>query len=438
MRLFGLEISWGRQEEKAAPAGAIAPAYGYSGWSQQPIAVHEPFTGAWQRNMELRMDSVLSNNALYACVTRIAQDIAKLPLLLVQKDRNGIWNEAESSAFSPVMRQPNNYQSQAEFIENWIVCKLTHGNTYVLKERDERKVVTSLYILDPQRTKTLVAPNGEVYYQLSGDNLSGTVEEGMVVPASEIIHDRMVPLYHPLCGVSPITAAGMAAMQGLAIQRQATGFFQNGGRPGGLLTAPGKITDADAARIKEYIQQNYSGSNAGRVLLVSDGMTFTTMTMNAVDAEVIEQLKMTAVQVCACYHVPPFMVGFGEMPKYDNIQAQIQQYYAHCLQNLIYRLETCLDNGLGLLSAGYGAMLDLDHLLLMDTQTLVNTMTAGVKGAIIKPDEARKKLNLPPEPGGDALYMQQQNYSLPALAKRDAKDDPFENNVSAYAERARA
>jgi hypothetical protein len=27
--------------------------------------------------------------------------------------------------------------------------------------------------------------------------------------------------------------------------------------------------------------------------------------------------------------------------------------------------------------------------------------------------------------GGDALYLQQQNFSLEALAKRDAQDDPF-------------
>jgi phage portal protein BeeE len=40
------------------------------------------------------------------------------------------------------------------------------------------------------------------------------------------------------------------------------------------------------------------------------------------------------------------------------------------------------------------------------------------------PDEGRAKLNLPPVPGGKYPYLQQQNYSLEALAKRDASD-PF-------------
>lgn len=45
------------------------------------------------------------------------------------------------------------------------------------------------------------------------DNLS-TLEEGLTVPASEIIHDRMNCLFHPLVGISPIFACGLAAMAG--------------------------------------------------------------------------------------------------------------------------------------------------------------------------------------------------------------------------------
>jgi phage portal protein BeeE len=40
------------------------------------------------------------------------------------------------------------------------------------------------------------------------------------------------------------------------------------------------------------------------------------------------------------------------------------------------------------------------------------------------PDEARFRANLPAVPGGAYPYLQQQNYSLEALAKRDA-NDPF-------------
>ena len=57
--------------------------------------------------------------------------------------------ETESSAFSPVLRRPNRYQNRIQFIAQWVTTKLVHGNTYVLKERDQRGIVTALYILDP-------------------------------------------------------------------------------------------------------------------------------------------------------------------------------------------------------------------------------------------------------------------------------------------------
>jgi phage portal protein BeeE len=50
-------------------------------------------------------DTVLTYSAVFACVTLIAADIAKLRLRLVAQDEDGIWTETESAAFSPVLRK---------------------------------------------------------------------------------------------------------------------------------------------------------------------------------------------------------------------------------------------------------------------------------------------------------------------------------------------
>jgi len=118
------------------------------------------------------------------------------------------------------------------------------------------------------------------------------------------------------------------------------------------------------------------------------------------------------------------------MPTYNNIEALNQQYYAQCLQSIIENIELCLDEGLGLAPDKidgkiYGTEFDLDDLLRMDTATLYKTVGDGVGAAILTPNEGRKRLNKPPLNGGDTVYMQQQDFSLEALAKRDAKEDPF-------------
>ena len=137
-------------------------------------------------------------------------------------------------------------------------------------------------------------------------------------------------------------------MQGLNIQNNSTKFFANGSNPGGVLTAPGTINDETAKRLKDYWEQNYTGKNVGRIAVLGDGLKYEPMMVNAVDADLINQLKWSAETVCSCFHVPPYMIGIGPQPTYNSIEALNQQYYSQCLQTLIEAIEALLDDGLGL------------------------------------------------------------------------------------------
>ena len=388
------------------------------GWYPIWPTVRESFTGAWQSNTTATTETVLSYFAVYACVTLISSDIGKMRLKLVAQDADGIWTETESAAFSPVLRRPNRYQNRIKFVEWWIMSKLLHGNTYALKARDARGVVTALYILDPLRVTPLVAPDGSVFYELKRDILSGLDTDIVIVPAREIIHDVGYALYHPLVGVSPLMACGVGAQQGLAIQTGSTAFFSNGSQPGGVLTAPGAISQETANRLKTYWETQYAGDNVGKIAVLGDGLKYEPMSVKAVDAQLIEQLKWTADVVCSAFHVPPYMIGVGPMPNYNNIEALSQQYYSQCLQELIEALELSLDEGLEL-PRPYGVECDLETLLRMDTATKVQATSQAIGAGFMSPNEARAKFDLKPVDGGDTPYLQQQNYSLAALNRRD-------------------
>ena len=391
--------------------------------------VREPYAGAWQKNDEWTTECVLAYHAVYACITLISADIGKLRITLQKQDTNGIWEEADSPSFSPVLKKPNGYQNHIQFKEWWITSKLIRGNTYVLKERDARGIVVRLYILDPCRVTPLVATDGSVFYQLGQYELGGIDQTMLTVPASEIIHDRMNCLFHPLVGVSPLFASGMAASQGLKIQTDSGKFFENGANPGGILTAPGAISDETAARLKLHWDTNYTGKNAGKVAVAGDGLKFEPLRMSAVDSQLIEQLRWTAEVVCSTFHVPAYKVGVGQPPSVNNIDALGQDYYSQCLQTLIENFELCLDEGLAL-PAKYRIYLDLDGLFRMDSKTRMETLGLGVDKALMTPNEGRRALNLAPLTGGNTVYMQQQNYSMEALSKRDSKPDPFATGTS--------
>lgn len=436
MRILGYEISFSKAPVPATtlPASLLS-GWGTGGWYN---VIREAFTGAWQRNYELRGQSILTYHAVYACIKLIAQDVSKCRLRLVEQGGDKIWREVDrNSPYWAVLRKPNRYENRIKFIEHWITSKLIHGNTYALKQRDDgRGIVTDLYILDPTRTRPLVAPDGSIFYTVYKDNLIGLEEGELTIPASEIIHDVMVPLYHPLCGVSPLTACGIAAIQGLTIQNTSTDFFACASRPGGILTAPGNISESNANRIKDYWEQNYTGNNFGKVAVLGDGLKYEGMAVNAVDSQLIEQLKWSAEVVCSAFNVPTYKIGVGQPPAYNNIEALNQQYYSQCLQSLFECIELGLDEGLELTRVPdrvYGTEFDLDDLLRMDTATLIEAESKAVGAGIKAPNESRLRLNLSPVEGGATPYLQQQNYSLAALNKRDTKDDPFAPAASSIA-----
>jgi len=424
-RIFGYELT-----AKKAPVLRPIDARGAGrGWT--PI-VRDPYPGAWQQNAEIRAESSLSYFAVFSCVTLIAADIAKLTLRLVEIDEEGIWHETTNPAYSPVLRKPNRYQTIQKFLEQWITSKLVHGNTYVLKERDQRGIVKALYVLDPSRVTPLVTADGAVYYELRRDDLAGgaglgpgMTGEAVTVPASEIIHDLMIALFHPLIGVTPLYACGLAALQGLTIQKTSQTFFAGGSNPGGVLTAPGAIADDTAARLKEYWDQNFTGANVGKVAVLGDGLKYEPMTVNANDAQLIEQLHWTAETICSCYHVPPYMISVGPPPPFANVEPMLQQYYSQCIQSLVTAFELSLDDGLGLAGSEFGTELDVDDLIWMDTATKTKAAADAIGSGAMSPNEARRKyFGLGSVKGGETPYLQQQNYSLSALDDRDAAGPP--------------
>jgi HK97 family phage portal protein len=424
LEAFGFDL---RLSRVGVPSQARTPARGSGGWI--PV-VREPFTGAWQRNYEALGGSVLNYAPVFACVRLISTDIAKMRCRLVERQPSGIWQELESPAFSPFLRKPNRYQSRIKFFETWMISKLLHGNTYALKQRDARGLVVAAYILEPTRVKVLVGGDGSVWYECRADNLAGT-SDTVAVPAAEMFHDLYLPLYHPLIGVSPITACATAALEALAIQLNASTFFASGSQPGGVITAPGSPSPEALERIKAAWNEGFTGQNVGKVAVLADAMKYEQLTVNAADAQLVEQLNWTALDVCQAFGVPPYKINVGpELTLAGSYQATEFQYYSRCLQELIENVEETIDLGLGLSpdtidGRRLGVEFDRGDLLQMDTAARVEAATKTVTAGVLSPNEARVRfLDAPPVAGGGSPMMQQQQFSLEALAERD-QAQPF-------------
>lgn len=397
--------------------------------------VRESYAGAWQAGVSIDpMSDLLGNSSVYACVERLSTDIAKLPVNLMQLQPDGTWQLAsDASPFWRVLRRPNNYQNIVQFVLMWQISKLLYGNAYAVKRRaDARGMVTGLVLIDPRRVTPLVAKDGGVYYSIGGDDLAQT-GSGMTLPASEVIHDRGQTLFHPLVGISPIYACALSATQARKIQNNGTKFFENMSRPSGMLTAPGTIDDETAARMKLEFEANFGGTNIGRLLVAGSDLKYEPMTMPAQEAQLIEQLDWTVTDVARAFGgIPLYKISAGPIPTNDNVDAVENQYYAQCLQMPITAFEMCMTEGLEM-PAGMKVDVDEEALMRMDIAGLYEALGTAIQKSVLTPNEARLKVNKAPLTGGDTVYLQEQNFSLAALAKRDALPDPWASKKPAAA-----
>lgn len=380
------------------------------------------FHANFQADVQYSNEDLAAHPAVFSCVSLISQDIGKMGVMLKKKQGNILIDVPIPKELS-ILKKPNHYQNWQQFLEFWMVCRKLRGNVYAFKVRDVFGFVVRLVLLNPDQTKPLISDDGQVFYQLGLDTLNGT--DSVIVPASEIIHDRENCLFHPLVGIPAITAYGLASGLGLNILKNSKTMFGNMSRPSGILTAPGAITPDKAKAIGEAWNANYTGQNIGKTAVLGDDLKYQPITMSASDTQTIEQLKMSNEIICSVLHVPAFKVGYGTIPSGQKVGDLNEIYFSDCLQSPVEAIENLIDDAFGLKEQGLEVFLNVDALIRMDKETQMNIQERGVKSAIFTPNEARQAFNLKPIDGGDTVYMQQQNFSLEALSKRDQKEDPF-------------
>lgn len=422
MKLFGREFF--AREKQAGTTVSFAPVRGVS-YFLGPLM--EGFGGAWQRHIATEStDNLLKFSPVYACVSRISSDISILRPMLMGPGKGGTLVEVTDprSPYMPLMKRPNPYMNWIQFLSYWIICKLLHGAAYAIKDRDARGIVVALYPIDPRLARPMVAADGAVYYSFSGDQLARIPNGEAMLPASEVVHDRMNTLWHPLVGVPPLYAAAASGTLGIRIQANSERFFANMSRPSGHLTFPGKVDDEQLGVLKKQFEDGFSGGNLGRLLVTGGDAKYSQMTIAAEQSQLAEQLKLSVEDVARCFSVPLHKIQAGTIPAYTNIAAYNQQYLDDCLKVHIEAFERLVTDEV-VMKEDYSVELDLSGFLRMDPKTRAETREIDMRAGTLTINEGRLQENRPPVTGGDTTYLQQQNYSLEALAKRDAQEDPF-------------
>jgi HK97 family phage portal protein len=376
---------------------------------------HRP--GAWQQHddglTEADQGTVMTTAVVYACIRLLAWDIAKLPVV-IKRLTAGIWSLADHQVLGLLLRKPNYYQTWIDFIQSWLYSYLITGNAYIVKVRDAGRF-SQLIVLDPCKVQPMVSPTtGAIWYRVGEDPLTPVTEDDTLIAAADIIHHRYMAWGHPLLGTSLLVRAQMASRMRQGILETNAGLTESNAVPPGILIAPPGLND-DQLKALETKWNNPAAT--GRTRVVDAAFTFQSLQAKFIDSQAKEFAEIGGIDVCVACGVPPWKVGLGERPS-GELEALNIMYYQDALQLPIEHIEQLLDTGLEVEKDVY-ICIEREELFLLDSKSRATVDAILIKG-IGTPNEIRRKWNLPPVTGGDSVYMQQQNYSLEALSKRDS------------------
>lgn len=369
----------------------------------------------WQKDLPVDPQDVGRFGPVLTCVSIIAQDISRIPLQHVRVGENDAREKIVDRAPARLFRKPNPYQTIVDFLLYLGRSLLFDGNFYAYASRNERGEISALYPLHPRAVSVYLDPQGSDYfYLISSDNTTqmAGVESQVWLQPHQVFHVRLFTPVHPLVGESPLVAGLIPASSGMSINRHSASFFKNMVRPSGVLKHPKRLQPEAMTAIKKRWMQLFSGDNIGEPAVLSEGMEWQQVQMNAVDAELIKSYSLSERQIFQIFRVPPFLGGDMDQSSLNNVESLIRFYLQSCLGFYVKHIETAL-TAFFRLRPDESIVFDLEKALLRgDFEQRMTALGKAVQNGVYSTNEARARENLPPVEYGDEPRMQQQMVPL--------------------------
>lgn len=364
-----------------------------------------------------RRRKTTSEVTYFTCLKMLSETLAKMPIKFYQSTEEGIIEPEETDVSRLLKIRPNPFMTPTVFWNTVEMNRNHYGNAYVyIRRKFVRKKyggeirVLDLWVMQSSCVQIIVddagifAGVGRLWYVYT-DPTSG---KRYIFSTDEVMHFKTS---HSLDGITgmPVQKILRDTVNGAsASQDFMNKMYESGLTAKAVLEYSGDLDKGTKEKLREAFEEFGSGSrNTGRILPVPLGMKLTPLDIKLTDSQFFELKKYSSLQIAAAFGVKPNQINDYEKSSYSNSEMQQLSFYVDTTLFVIKQYEEEINfKLLTLIEQEEKKYYKFNEKVLFrtDSKTQMSYLAEGVKNTILKPDEARRKLDYPNAEGGDRLY----------------------------------
>lgn len=344
-------------------------------------------------------DVALRYSVFFACNRVLAETFASVAINEYKKQKNGDREPTNDTGLYPILHfAPNDETSRFNFQECMMYQINLGGNFVAERLMDGRRIAGFSQI--PWESYDIIRDQEDrkLKYRIHGE-------------ADQVILDRNQVLHVPgpstdgFVGMSILSYAASTIRLGRTYERFGQKFYDNGATPTGVFQSEKFYKDEAYNRLKKDLKERYTGlMNAGTPMLLEDSLTYKSLTINPIDAELLGSKKFQIEDICRFFRIQPHLVQHLEKATNNNIEQQSLEFVMYTMLPHFKRVEDNINSQLltpRQRANGYYFEYNMASLLRGDQKAMALSFSKGIQWGWFSVNDVRRMLNLNSIADGD-------------------------------------
>lgn len=366
--------------------------------------------GLSNSGVSVNTETAMRHVAVMACVSILAEDVAKIPLGVFRRLPNGGKEPAKDHFLHRLLRDPNDWQTGFEFKEMLQASLVLRGNGYAVAVRDGRGVPLYLVPIHPDRVGLFEAPSGEYFYAVTRNGLHEMAmlrEQPILIPSRDMLHIRWLSQWNSLLGSSRLAMVRESIGLSIGLEKHEARFVGQGARTGGVLSTEQKFASKEAREQFRSEWQRVQGgpNNSGATAVLEQGLKWQPLGLTMVDSQFIESRNFQIRDIARAFNVPPYKLAIEGENEGPAMVQMGQQYLNGPISGYCERWKAKGEKFFGLDGEDLFLEFDYAHFVKADLLSRFTAYRQGVGGPWMSVNEARRAEGLPDADHGEKVLQ---------------------------------